>query len=45
MYEATRALLPDLRWGLLHGQLPPAEKTAVMQRFAPATSTCWWPPR
>jgi ATP-dependent DNA helicase RecG len=34
MYEETRALLPDLRWGLLHGQLPPAEKTAVMQLFA-----------
>ncbi len=34
MYEATRALLPDLRWGLLHGQMPPAEKTAVMQLFA-----------
>jgi ATP-dependent DNA helicase RecG len=34
MYEETRAQLPDLRWGLLHGQLPPAEKTAVMQLFA-----------
>jgi ATP-dependent DNA helicase RecG len=34
MYEETRALLPDLHWGLLHGQLPPAEKTAVMQLFA-----------
>ncbi len=34
MYEHTRALLPDLRLGLLHGQLPAAEKTAVMQRFA-----------
>jgi ATP-dependent DNA helicase RecG len=34
MYEETRALVPDLRWGLLHGQLPPAEKTAVMQLFA-----------
>jgi len=27
-------LLPELRVGLLHGQLPAAEKTAVMQRFA-----------
>ena len=26
-------LLPDLRIGLLHGQLPPAEKSAVMQAF------------
>ena len=34
MYEATRAQLPDLRWGLLHGQLPPAEKAAVMELFA-----------
>ncbi|HEU0204676.1 MAG TPA: ATP-dependent DNA helicase RecG, partial [Burkholderiaceae bacterium] len=33
MYEETRALLPELRWGLLHGQLPAAEKTAVMQAF------------
>jgi ATP-dependent DNA helicase RecG len=34
MYEDTRALLPELRFGLLHGQLPPAEKTAVMRAFA-----------
>ncbi|MCU0765022.1 MAG: ATP-dependent DNA helicase RecG [Burkholderiaceae bacterium] len=34
MYDATRALLPELRLGLLHGQLPPAEKTAVMRAFA-----------
>ena len=34
MYDETRALLPELRIGLLHGQLPPAEKTAVMQAFA-----------
>jgi ATP-dependent DNA helicase RecG len=34
MYEDTRGLLPELRFGLLHGQLPPAEKTAVMRRFA-----------
>jgi ATP-dependent DNA helicase RecG len=33
MYEQTRALLPDLRLGLLHGQLPAAEKTPVMQAF------------
>ena len=33
MYEETRALLPDLRLGLLHGQLPTAEKTHVMQGF------------
>jgi ATP-dependent DNA helicase RecG len=33
MFEQTRALVPDLRWGLLHGQLPPAEKAAVMQLF------------
>ena len=30
-------MLPELRIGLLHGQLPAAEKTAVMQRFARAT--------
>ncbi|MBK9244926.1 MAG: ATP-dependent DNA helicase RecG [Burkholderiales bacterium] len=34
MYEQTRALLPELRLGLLHGQLPPAEKTEVMGAFA-----------
>jgi len=34
MYEQTRALLSDLRLGLLHGQLPAAEKGAVMQAFA-----------
>ena len=33
MYEQTRALLPDLRLGLLHGQLPAAEKARVMQAF------------
>ena len=27
-------MLPELRIGLLHGQLPAAEKTAVMQQFA-----------
>jgi ATP-dependent DNA helicase RecG len=27
-------MLPELRVGLLHGQLPTAEKTAVMQQFA-----------
>ena len=27
-------LLPELRIGLLHGQLPPADKTAVMQEFS-----------
>ena len=34
MYEDTRALLPELRFGLLHGQLPAAEKSAVMRAFA-----------
>ncbi len=34
MYEETRALLPELKLGLLHGQLPPAEKNDVMRRFA-----------
>jgi ATP-dependent DNA helicase RecG len=34
MYEDTRAALPELRFGLLHGQLPPAAKTEVMRRFA-----------
>ena len=36
-------LLPELRIGLLHGQLPAAEKTDVMRRFAAGESTCWWP--
>ena len=34
MVEQMRALLPHLRWGLVHGQLPSAEKSAVMQSFA-----------
>jgi ATP-dependent DNA helicase RecG len=34
MYLETQALLPELRLGLVHGQLPPAEKNDVMQRFA-----------
>ncbi len=34
MYERTRALLPELRLGLLHGQLPVQEKAATMQAFA-----------
>jgi ATP-dependent DNA helicase RecG len=34
MYEQTRALLPELRLGLLHGQLPAQEKAAAMQAFA-----------
>jgi len=34
MYDDTRALLPELRLGLLHGQLPATEKTEVMRAFA-----------
>ncbi len=34
MYAQTRAQLPELRLGLLHGQLPAAEKQAVMHAFA-----------
>jgi ATP-dependent DNA helicase RecG len=34
MYENARTLLPELRLGLLHGQLPPAAKSEVMQAFA-----------
>jgi len=33
-YERIRELLPDLKIGLLHGQLPAAEKSAAMQAFA-----------
>jgi len=32
-HQALCAQLPDLRLGLLHGRLNPAEKTAVMQAF------------
>ena len=32
-FEQIKQMLPDLRIGLLHGQLPPATKTEVMQRF------------
>jgi ATP-dependent DNA helicase RecG len=33
-YQRIVQLLPGLRIGLLHGQLPAAEKTATMQQFA-----------
>ncbi len=33
-YTRITQLLPELRIGLLHGQLPPADKTAVMQEFS-----------
>jgi ATP-dependent DNA helicase RecG len=32
-HRRISALLPELRIGLLHGQLAPAEKTAVMEQF------------
>jgi ATP-dependent DNA helicase RecG len=32
-YERLQRMLPDLRLGLLHGQLRPAEKDGVMHRF------------
>jgi ATP-dependent DNA helicase RecG len=32
-YERIRELLPDLRIGLLHGQLPASAKSSVMQAF------------
>jgi ATP-dependent DNA helicase RecG len=34
VYEETRAALPELRVGLLHGSLAPNERSAVMQAFA-----------
>ena len=37
--------LAGLRVGLLHGQLPSAEKERVMTEFRPGGSRCWWPPR
>jgi ATP-dependent DNA helicase RecG len=33
-HERIARMLPELRIGLLHGQLPGAEKTAMMQQFA-----------
>ena len=33
-YETLVAALPDLRVGLVHGRLPPAEKAAVMDEFS-----------
>lgn len=32
-FERITEMLPDLRIGLLHGQLPPSTKAEVMQRF------------
>ncbi|MEW8978191.1 MAG: ATP-dependent DNA helicase RecG [Symbiobacterium sp.] len=32
-YERLRAEYPEVRMGLLHGRLPPAEKEAVMEAF------------
>jgi ATP-dependent DNA helicase RecG len=37
MFERTRALLPELRVGLLHGQMRAADKAEVMARFAAGT--------
>ena len=33
-FETLAAALPELRVGLVHGRLPPAEKAAVMEAFA-----------
>lgn len=33
-YETLVAALPELRVGLVHGRLPPAEKAAVMEAFS-----------
>ncbi|NSX02396.1 ATP-dependent DNA helicase RecG [Cupriavidus gilardii] len=33
-YETLAAALPDLKVGLVHGRLPPAEKAAVMDAFS-----------
>jgi ATP-dependent DNA helicase RecG len=33
-YEELRRELPELRVGLIHGRLPPADKAAAMQAFA-----------
>jgi ATP-dependent DNA helicase RecG len=33
-YETLAAALPEIRVGLVHGRLPPAEKAAVMDAFA-----------
>ena len=33
VYEQTRASLPELRVGLLHGALPPQERSALMRSF------------
>src|SRR5258707_15451768 len=35
-YETLVAALPELRIGLVHGRLPPAEKAAVMDAFTRA---------
>lgn len=35
-YETLAAALPELRVGLVHGRLPPAEKAAVMEAFTRA---------
>jgi ATP-dependent DNA helicase RecG len=38
MVAETRALLPELRVGLLHGQMPAAEKNAALEDFAAGRS-------
>ena len=38
------AALPELRVGLVHGRLAPAEKAAVMDAFTRNEVRCWWPP-
>ena len=40
--EQLTAALPELKVGMVHGRMKPAEKQAVMQAFF---ASCWWPPR
>jgi len=44
-FERLRGVFPDLRLGLVHGQLPADEKRRAMQALRDGIPTCWWQPR
>ena len=44
-FKRLRATLGEGVVGLVHGQLPPAEKDLAMARFASGETRSWWPQR
>jgi ATP-dependent DNA helicase RecG len=44
-FRRLRAALGDEAVGLVHGQMPPAEKDAAMAASRAGETRCWWRPR